>query len=133
MHILPWLYQHSRTATTQAAETTDYSPAKREVSERLVGKDALEGKAPQRRPDRRPDRRLEEVAKAIGGGYCRLQMPFKLALGVRETVAGHRLGALGGGGGGQPLPPPPPLLHPCGGKGGGGGAPGVECHIVFAT
>ena len=40
---------------------------------------------------------MEEVAKAVGGGYCRLQMPLKLALGVRETVAGHRLGALEGG------------------------------------
>ena len=40
------------------------------------------------------DRRLEEVAKAVGGGYCRLQMPLKLALGVRGTVAGHRLGVL---------------------------------------
>ena len=38
------------------------------------------------------------------GGYCRLQMPLKLALGVRETVAGRRLGALEGGGG---LPAPP--------------------------
>ena len=65
--------------------------------------DALEGKGPQRRPQRRPqkplDRRFEEVAKAVGGGYCRLQMPLKLALAVRETVAGHRLGAPGGGGG----------------------------------
>ena len=31
------------------------------------------------------DRRLEEVAKAVGGGYCRLQMPLKLALAVRGT------------------------------------------------
>ena len=45
--------------------------------------------------------RLEEVAKAVGGGYCRLQMPLSLALGVRETVAGHRLGALRAG-----TPPP---------------------------
>ena len=37
----------------------------------------------------------------MGGGYCRLQMPLRLALGVRGTVAGHRLGALEGGGGGQ--------------------------------
>ena len=37
--------------------------------------------------------RLEKVAKAAGGGYCRLQLPLQLALGVRETVAGHRLGA----------------------------------------
>ena len=49
----------------------------------------MEGKGPQRRPQKRLDRRLEEVAKAVGGGYCRLQMPLKLALGVRETVAGQ--------------------------------------------
>ena len=58
------------------------------------------------------------VAKAVGGGYCRLPMPLKLALVVRGTVAGHRLGALDGGGGGgcgclpAPLglnsPPPSP-------------------------
>ena len=68
-----------------------------------VGRDALEGKAPQRRPQKRLGRRLEEVAKAGGGGYCRLQMPLKLALAVMGTVAGHRLGALEGGG----YPPPP--------------------------
>ena len=45
-------------------------------------RDALEGKGPQRRPQRRLGRRLEEVAKAVGGGYCRLQMSLKLALGV---------------------------------------------------
>ena len=45
----------------------------------------------------RLDRRLEDVVKAVGDGYCRLQMPLKLAVGVRETVAGRRLGALGGG------------------------------------
>ena len=50
-------------------------------------------------------------------GYCRLQMPLKLALAVRDTVAGHRLGALEGGGGGNlpPLPmqqcPPPSRSH----------------------
>ena len=71
--------------------------------------DALEGKGPQRGPQRRLGRRLEEVAKAVGGGYCRLQMPFKLALGVRGTVAGRRLGSLQGrgGGGAHPLP-----MHP---------------------
>ena len=53
----------------------------------------LESKGPQRRLDRR----LEEGAHAVGGGYCRLQMPLKLALGVRETVAG--LGRPGGRGG----------------------------------
>ena len=45
-------------------------------------------------------RRLEEVAKAVGGGYCRLQ-PSSLALGVRGTGAGQGLGALAGG----PVPP----------------------------
>ena len=62
-------------------------------------RDALEGKGPQRRPQKRLDRRLGEVAQAVGGGYCRLQMPLSLALGVRKTVAGRRLGALEGGGG----------------------------------
>ena len=65
---------------------------------------ALEGKGPQRRSQKRLDRRSEEVAKAVGGGYCWLQMPLKLALGVGKTVAGHRLGALGGEGGSD-LPP----------------------------
>ena len=75
-------------------------------------RDALEGKGPRRRSQKRLDGRLEEVAKAVGGGYCRLQMPLRLALGVRGTVAGHRLGALEGGGG---VPPP---MHPLGGGGG---------------
>ena len=74
------------------------------------GRDALEGKGPQRRP---VDRRLEEVAKAVGGGYCRLQMTLKPALGVREMVAGHRLGALEGGGGAPPF-----QCIPLGGGGG---------------
>ena len=64
------------------------------------GTDAFEGKGPQRRPQKRLGRRLEEVAAAVGGGYCRLQMPLSLALGVRETAAGHRLGALERVGGG---------------------------------
>ena len=68
---------------------------------------ALEGTRPQRRPQRRLGRRLEEVGQAVGGGYCRLQMPLRLALAVRGTVAGHRLGALEGG-----YPPPPfPAAH----------------------
>ena len=46
--------------------------------------------------------RLEEVAKAVGGGYCRLQMPLTPALAVRGTVAGRRLGAWRGGGGTSP-------------------------------
>ena len=74
------------------------------------GRDALEGKGPHRRSQKRLDRRLEEVAKAAGGGYCRLHMPLRLAFSVRKTVAGHRLGALEGGGG--YLPPLP--MHPWG-------------------
>ena len=53
----------------------------------------------------------EAVRQAVGGGcqsgwggYCRLSMPWKPALAARETVAGHRLGALEGGG------DPPPFL-----------------------
>ena len=52
------------------------------------------------------------LSKRLGGGYCRLQMPLKPALGVRGTVAGHRVGALDGGRGYLPpssnalLPPP---------------------------
>ena len=61
-------------------------------------RDASELKGPQRRPQNR----LDEVAKAVGGGYCRLQMLLSLALGVRGTVAGHRLGALEVGGGDPP-------------------------------
>ena len=65
-------------------------------------RDALQGKGAQSWPQRRLDRRLEEVAEAVGGGYCRVQMPLRLALGVRGTVAGHRLGALEGEGGNLP-------------------------------
>ena len=57
-------------------------------------------------PQQRLGRRLEEVAEAVGGGYCRLQMPLGLALAAWGTVAGHRLGALEGG-----VPPPLPM-HP---------------------
>ena len=75
-----------------------------------TGRGASEGKGPQRRPQRRLGRRLEEVAKAVGGGYCRLQLPLRLALGVRGTVAGHRQGALEGG-----WSPPPFQCLPLGG------------------
>ena len=50
-----------------------------------MARGALEGKGPQRRPQQPLDRRSEEVAKAVGGGYCRLQMPLKLALAVGDT------------------------------------------------
>ena len=58
---------------------------------------------------RRPQKRLEEVAKAVVGGYCRVQMPLNPALSIRETVGGQWLGALEGGGGGAPPLP----VHPC--------------------
>ena len=93
----------------QARTSADHGTNGRSVSGSAPdcrARDALEGKGPQRRPQRRLDRRLEAVAKAVGGGYCRLQMPLRPALGVRGTVAGRRLGALGKGGG---VPPPPPM------------------------
>ena len=72
----------------------------------------LTGKGPQRRPQRRLGRRLEEVAEAVGGGYCRLQMPLNLHL----PSGRQRLGVCwtpwrGGGRPFQCIPPP----------GGGGG------------
>ena len=97
----------------------------------------LEGKGPQRRPQRRLGRRLEEVAKAVGGGYCRLPMPLRPALGIRETAAGHRLGALEGGGGddvrggllAESRGHGPPAL----GRGGGVGGEGAECGLTPPT
>ena len=63
-------------------------------------------------------RRAVGGAEAVGGGYCRLQMPLRPALGVRGTVAGHRLGPLEGGGVPTPLVlhprPPPPIQRPGG-------------------
>ena len=50
----------------------------------------------------------QAVAKAVGGGYCRLQMPLTPALAVRGAAAGHRLGAPESGEGGWPPPAPPP-------------------------
>ena len=68
-----------------------------------------EGEGSQRRPQQRLGGQLEEVAKAVGGGYCRLQMLLRPALAVRGTVAGHRPGALKKG-----VPPPPPFpMHRC--------------------
>ena len=48
-------------------------------------RDALDRKGPQRQPQKQVDRRLEEAARAVGGGSCRLQMPLKLALAVRQN------------------------------------------------
>ena len=66
----------------------------------------FEGKGAPRRPQQRLGRRLEDVAKAVEGGCCRLQTPLRLALGGRGTVAGYRLGAW--------VSPPPPAfpMHP---------------------
>ena len=89
------------------SQNKDIPPKPRGVSQ-VSDRDALEGKGPQGRPQRRLDGRLEEAAEAVGGGYCRLQMPLSPALGVRGTVAGHGLGALEGG---QGTPPSFPL-HP---------------------
>ena len=78
-------------------------------------REGVEGKGPQRGPQKRIDRRLEEVAEAVGGGYCRLRMPLKVALGVRGTVAGCWLCGEGDGGS------PPPLASL-------GGVPGILAH-----
>ena len=75
----------------RASSATHHRPC--HVHTVVLARDASEGKAPQGRPKERLNQRLEEVAKAVGGGYCRLQMPLRLALSVRGTVAG---------------PPPPP-------------------------
>ena len=89
-------------------------------------KGASEGKGPQRRPQRRLGRRLEEVAEAVGGGYCRLQMPSTLELWVRGIVAGHRLGTVEGVGGATPPPLP---AHPCP----GGPRSCGECDVLRRT
>ena len=51
------------------------------------------------------------VTRAVGGGYCRLQMPVNRAPAARDTVAGQRLGALEG----------------LGARGGGGGLAPFQC------
>ena len=75
------MYRTPHTTTRQGPHLPQYSAAGPSPDPR----DALEGKGPQRWPQGRLGRRLEEVAKAVGGDYCRLQMPLRLALGVRET------------------------------------------------
>ena len=59
------------------------------------------------RGERTAEAAPEAGRQAVGGGYesgwgrllSVVIMPLKPALGLRETVAGHRLGALEGGGG----------------------------------
>ena len=48
-----------------------------EGGEGVMGRDAVEGKGPRRPPQRRSDRRLEEVAEAVGGGFCRLKIAIE--------------------------------------------------------
>ena len=78
-------------------------------------RDALERKGPHRRPPAAVRQAVGGGCRGGWGGYCRLQMPLRLALGVRGTVAGHRLGALEGGGTSPPfqcIPAPPPPQPP---------------------
>ena len=77
----------ARTVPRAAAPNHLVCPVK---GDRGGGGDALEGKRPQRWPQRRLGRRLEEVAKAVGGGYCRLQMPLKLASSSQITHCARR-------------------------------------------
>ena len=64
-------------------------------------------------PQRRVDRRLEEGAKAVGGGYCRLQMPLKLALAVRGQWLGVGWVPSTEGGGTPPPHASLPTPRPC--------------------
>ena len=67
--------------------------------------DALEGKGPQRRPQKRLGRRLEEVAKAVGGGYkCHFSWPL---LPGRQWLGIGWAPWMGGG------VPSPLSMHPC--------------------
>ena len=68
------------------------------------GRGAFEGKGPPRRPQQRLGRRLEEVVKAVGGGYYRLQMLLRRALAGRAPWQGGGV-------------PPPLAMPPCGGRG----------------
>ena len=88
-------------------------------SEWVAASDELEGNGPQRRPQRRLGRRLEEVVKAVGGSYFRLQMPW----GWRPMAAPFsppRVRHWGRGGPDQtafrtppPRTPPPPGTQSC--------------------
>ena len=78
------------------------------------GRDALEGKAPQRRPQRRLGRRLEEVAKAVRGGRL-LSVTNSIEAGTcrQRNNSWAWAGRPGGG-----VPPPLQCI-----PWGGGGAP----------
>ena len=64
------------------------------------GREAVEGKGPQRLSKRRLGRRLEGVAKAVGGSYGRLYIP----LGQGDS-GWAQAGRPGGGGGWGTFPP----------------------------
>ena len=51
-------------------------------------RDAFEGKGFKSGFQRRLGRRFEDVGKAVLGGYCRVQRPLKLAVGVAKTTGG---------------------------------------------
>ena len=55
-----------------------------------IPRDAFDWKGPQMWSPKRLDRRLEEVAKAVGGGYCRLQLSLRLSLAVRACRRGTK-------------------------------------------
>ena len=93
-----------------------------EGQRRTLGRQTAAGGAPPcpegcRRREGASEAVPEAVRQAVGGGcrsgwggYCRLQMALRPALGVRGTLAGRRLGALEGGGGLPPfqcIPPTP--------------------------
>ena len=59
--------QYQDSAECQRPEHCEASESLSRPRQRLVPRDASEGKGPQRRPQQRLGRRLEEVAKAVGG------------------------------------------------------------------
>ena len=81
---VPQLSSHSVRCETWSLGPFLFSPSQNSGSGILGGvggpRDALEGEGPQRRVQKLLNRRLEEVAKVVGGGHCRLQMLLSLAL-----------------------------------------------------
>ena len=74
--LLPWPRRMRSSRYAQLSCTDDSGPTSKAAASPEdgggEGRDALEGKGPQRRARKRLGRRLEEVAKAVRGGYCRL-------------------------------------------------------------
>ena len=98
--------EHRPQRPTESSDPTQHAkgrpgdcpgPRKETTTKRNVTQEAtfwVRGRGPIYRGGLRPTVSGGWAGKAVGGGYCRLQLPLKLALGVRGTVAGHRLGAL---------------------------------------